>query len=257
MPPVSPPVIHAEQAIPGGTRVRLEWRVEGDPVPAVLLLPEVEPGVRVPAALLLHGLTSRGEVMTDSVGRVLLRRGVASLAPDLPLHGSRGHPLGLDSLRNPLEAARLWRLALREAGVAVEFLRTHPAVDPGRVAVVGYSLGSFLATALAARHREVGALVLAAGGDLPLGTPLTTLARTALDPIRAVRQLGGRPLLMVHGRHDPVIRPDQAERLYAAAREPKELRWWNAGHSLPTAAIEDAADWLTRHLGVGASGQVG
>lgn len=256
MPSVSPPVIHAEQHIPGGTRLRLEWRVEGDPVPAILLLPNREAGVRVPAALLLHGLTSRGEVMTDSVGQVLLRRGVASLAPDLPLHGSRGHPLGLESLRNPLEAARLWRLALREAGVAVEFLRAHPAVDPGRVAVVGYSLGSFLATALAARERRVKALVLAAGGDLPLGTPLTTLARTVVDPIRAVRGLGC-PLLMVHGRHDPVIRPDQAERLYAAAREPKELRWWNAGHSLPAAAIEDAADWLTRQLGVGVSGQAG
>lgn len=259
MPSVLPPAIHAEQKIPGGTRVRLEWRVDGDPVPAILLLPDTGPGVRAPAALLLHGYTSRGEVMADTVGQILLRRRMASLAPDLPLHGTRGNPLELQSLRNPLEAARVWRLALREAATAVGFLRTHPAVDPGRVAVVGYSLGSFLASTLAARSREVSALVLAAGGDLPLGTPLTAVARAVVDPTRAVRQLGGRPLLMVNGRHDPVIRPDQAERLYAAAHEPKELRWWNAGHTLPAAAIEDAADWLSRHLDVesAGSGQAG
>lgn len=246
---VPPPAHHAEHPVPGGTRVRLEWRVDGDPVPAVLQLPSAAPGVRVPAALLLHGYSSRGEVMADTVGRALLRRGIASLAPDLPLHGTRGNPLDLGAVRNPLEAVRLWRLALREAGVAVEFLRTHPAVAPGRVGAVGYSLGSFLATALAARDPGVGAVVLAAGGDLPLGTPLTALARTVVDPVRAVRGLGGRPLLMVSGRHDPVIRPEQAERLFAAAREPKELRWWNAGHSLPAEAIEDAADWLSGRLG--------
>lgn len=235
--------------MPGGTRTRLELRVGGASVPAILQLPTTRPETRAPAALLLHGYSSRGEVMADSVGGALLRRGIASLAPDLPLHGTRGNPLELQSLRNPLEVARLWRLALREGEEGVAFLRSHPALHPARVAVVGYSLGSFLAVRLAAVRREVGAVVLAACGDLPLGTPLTTVARAIVDPPRSVRSLAGRPLLMVNGRQDPVIRPDQAERLFAAAGEPKELRWWNGGHAVPLSMMEEAADWLAARLG--------
>jgi fermentation-respiration switch protein FrsA (DUF1100 family) len=54
---------------------------------------------------------------------------------------------------------------------------------------------------------------------------------------------------MVHGRGDRTIRPEQAERLFAAAQEPKELRWWNAGHILPAEAIRYAAGWLGEQLG--------
>jgi len=53
---------------------------------------------------------------------------------------------------------------------------------------------------------------------------------------------------MVHGRRDRTILPAQAERLFAAADEPKEIRWWDAGHYLPHAAVHDAAEWLARTL---------
>jgi uncharacterized protein len=102
---------------------------------------------------------------------------------------------------------------------------------------------------IAAAEPAVRAVVLAAGGDLPRGTPLAAVARTVVDPVRAVRRLGGRPLLMVHGRGDRTVKPDQAERLFAAAGEPKELRWWSSGHILPPAAIDDAAAWLAARLG--------
>jgi fermentation-respiration switch protein FrsA (DUF1100 family) len=114
--------------------------------------------------------------------------------------------------------------------------------------VVGYSLGSYLATLQAADDPAIRAVVVAAGGDLPAGTPFTALARGLVDPIRAVRTLRGRPLLVVHGRRDRTVLPEQAERLFAAAAEPKEIRWWDAGHFLPAAAIDDAAEWLARQL---------
>jgi fermentation-respiration switch protein FrsA (DUF1100 family) len=90
--------------------------------------------------------------------------------------------------------------------------------------------------------------VLAAGGDLP-DFPLAQLIRSVADPLRGVRALAGRPLLMVHGRRDRTILPAQAERLFAAAEEPKEIQWWDAGHYLPTVAVRNAAEWLARTLG--------
>jgi hypothetical protein len=112
-------------------------------------------------------------------------------------------------------------------------------------------MGSFLAVLLAADDPEVRAVVLAAGGDLPEGTPLAAVARAVVDPPRAVRKLAGRPLLMIHGKNDRTMRPAQAERLFAAAREPKEIRWWDAGHILPREAIDHAARWLAERLDAG------
>ena len=233
----------------GGRRIVVEFRTTGDPVPAVLLLPRER--APAPAALLLHGYTSRKEHMSEGVGAALLERGIASLAIDLPLHGTRSDPVQAQAFRNPLALVRVWRQAVSECSLALRYLAARPEVDGERLAVAGYSLGSFLAVMLAAEEARVRAVVLAAGGDLPAGTPLAAVARTVADPLRAVRKLDGRPLLMVHGRGDRTIRPEQAERLFAAAEEPKELRWWSAGHILPPEAIRYAAGWLAERLDEG------
>ncbi len=117
-----------------------------------------------------------------------------------------------------------------------------------KVALVGYSMGAFLGTIVAAREPVIRAVVLAAGGDLPTTVPFGPLVRSVVDPTRSVRKLAGRPLLMIHGRRDRTILPEQAERLYAAAGEPKEIRWYDAGHWLPAPAIDGAAEWLAGKL---------
>lgn len=236
-----------EEALGGGRQIQLEFRAGESPaIPGTLLLPTT--GGAAPAALLIHGYSSRKEHMSENVGRVLLKHGVASLSIDLPLHGTRRDPAEGQALRNPLQLLKHWRLAVGESRLAMGFLRARPEVDPERVAVIGYSLGSYLATLVAAADPRVRAVIVAAGGDLPEDTPFTALTRTVADPLRAVRGLKGRPLLVVHGRRDRTVKPAQAERLYAAALEPKEIRWWDAGHYLPEAAIADAADWLVRQL---------
>ncbi|HEU4565186.1 MAG TPA: dienelactone hydrolase family protein, partial [Gemmatimonadaceae bacterium] len=148
-----------------------------------------------------------------------------------------------------------WRAALDEGSLALHFLGAHRAIDPARLAIVGYSLGAYLGVTLAARERAVRALVLAAGGDLPERGPFTPLVRSVVDPVRSVQKLGGRPLLMVHGKWDRTVRPEQAERLFAAAGEPKTILWWDAGHVLPAAAIAKASEWLRKALDASGRGQ--
>ena len=250
----SPPVpkslsftVHDERAVRGGRRVALGLDVAGDRVPATLLLP-LEPRP-APAALLLHGYTSNKEQMVESAGRALLALGVASLGVDLPLHGERVGRAGAagmspEEFRNPLALAQRWRAALEECRVALRYLATLPEIDPDRLALVGYSMGAYLGVMVAAREPSVRVLVLAAGGDLPAGLPYAALVRTVVDPIRAVKRYAGRPLLLVHGRHDRTIRPDQAERLYAAAGEPKQMLWYDGGHWLPETVVRRAAEWV-------------
>lgn len=239
-----------EHAVAGGRVLRLTFRVDdaghdAAPVPAVLRLPASNGPV--PAALLLHGYASRKEDMAESAGDALLPLGVASLSIDLPLHGERGDPLELRSLRNPLELAARWRMAIDDAVLGLRYLGARGEVDRHRLALIGYSLGSYLALAVADRDRSTRAVILAAGGDLP-DYPFAALLRSIVDPLRAVRSLEGRPLLMVHGRRDRTILPQQAERLFAAASEPKEIQWWDAGHYLPDAAVQRAATWLADRL---------
>ncbi len=244
---------HGEHRIPGGRRIALDLRSEGEQIPAILLLPEASQPA--PAALLLHGYSSRKEVMADQIGPALLQRGIASLAIDLPLHGTRTDSVQAQSARNPMAILSLWRTALQDTNLALQYLAARREVDRVRIAIVGYSMGSFLGVIVAAEQPLVRALVLAAGGDLPAGTPFAGLARTVADPLRAVRKLAGRPLLITHGRGDRTVLPEQAQRLFDAAGEPKEIRWWDAGHYLPGEALEHAARWLGVQLNGGAGSE--
>ena len=243
--------VRDRQAVAGGMRLSLELRADelGEAaVPAILLLPDAPRPVS--AALLLHGYTSRKETMSDGIGRALLAVGVASLALDLPMHGERPGAGGGRSGFQPLELMRNWKLALAECGIGLRYLAARPEIDRDRLAIVGYSLGSFLGVTVAARDRAVRAVVLAAGGDLPTEMPFAGMIRAVIDPVAAVRALDGTPLLMMHGKRDRTVTPGQARRLFDAAREPKEIRWWDSGHHLPAAAIAEGAAWLADQLSV-------
>jgi uncharacterized protein len=239
--------VESDAAVPGGRQLRLTYRLDdGHRVPGILLLPHASG--TVPAVIMLHGYSSRKEVMADAIGGALLERGVASLAVDLPLHGTRSDPVQAQSLRNPLALAQHWRQALDDVRIGLHYLTARKEVDGARIGIVGYSMGAFLATVLSADEPLIRAVVLAAGGDLPRGTPFAAVARMAADPLKSVKRLAGRPLLMVNGRRDTTVTPEQAQRLFDAAQQPKELRWWDAGHYLPAEATAGAADWLRDRL---------
>ncbi|MHB1224193.1 MAG: alpha/beta hydrolase [Gemmatimonadaceae bacterium] len=266
-------IVDAERLSSDGRELQLRLALRSSDVPGLLMLPpgvggvtavprDTEPAgasaadgagdadVRVPGVLLLHGYASRKELMAGSVGVVLQRSGMASLSIDLPLHGDRESPIQEQAMRNPLQLLRQWRQALAESAQSLRLLGDVPGVDRGRLALLGYSMGAYVAVLVAAGEPAARALVLAAGGDLPERTPLSRLVRRVADPLSAVRRLHGRPLLMLHGRHDRTVLPAQAERLFAAAGQPKTLRWWDSGHVLPPAAVTEAAGWLLTVLGV-------
>ena len=222
-------------------------------VPATLLLPSGQ--LTSPAVLLLHGFSSNKERMVQSVGRALQQRGVASLALDLPFHGERDGTRDALPHRNPIALVAAWRSAVREARAAIEWLGAQPEIDGARLGLLGYSLGGFLGLMTASEEPAVRVITLAAAGDLPDSTPYIALLRRAVDPLRAVRQLAGRSLLLVNGRRDTTTRPEQAERLFARAEEPKELHWYAGGHWPPESAIEYAAEWMSEELVAGQRGR--
>lgn len=239
--------VDSEKLLAGGRELSLTYKLgDGDPVPAVLLLPDSAQAA--PAAVLVHGYSSRKEDLSGTIGRALLSSGIASLALDLPLHGSRTGSVQLQSSWNPTQLISNWRQALRDVKLGLAYLSARSEVDRERLALLGYSMGSFLATIVAADERSVRALVIAAGGDLPQNTPFASLARAVADPMRSIKKLKGRPLLMVHGRSDRTVSPEQAQRLFDSALEPKKLIWYDSGHRLPAGAGTAVAEWLKGQL---------
>src|SRR5687767_13086563 len=190
----------------------------GARVPSIMLLPELD--APVPAVLLLHGYSSSKERLADTMGRSLAARRIASLAVDLPLHGTRDDAMVAEARRDPVGLLKHWQTALAEARHAITWLVDTGEIDPMHIAVAGYSLGSYVALQTAVADRRIKCVVVGAGGDLP-HTPWTGMVRMILDPLASARSLRRQPLLMLHGKHDRTIGREQAQRLYDAAPEPK------------------------------------
>jgi fermentation-respiration switch protein FrsA (DUF1100 family) len=245
--PLSPnPSVREESVDPEGRSITLVFNWNGEQVPAIFLLPNRKEQP-MPAALLLHGFNLKKEHMATAIGRELLSKGIASLAIDLPYHGER-YTGYFKPPASPFEMMRQWRAAQQECRLALQFLAEHPELDRGRLCIIGYSLGAFLGLKVAADETYLRAFVLAAGGDLPDYIPFAGMVRMLADPVDWVRHLKGRPLLMMHGKQDTIVPPDLAERLFAAAAEPKQFLWFDSGHILPQEAMQHAAQWLVQNL---------
>jgi fermentation-respiration switch protein FrsA (DUF1100 family) len=184
-----------------------------------------------PVLLFLHG---NGGAITDRADR-------------FAFYQSRGYGVAFLSWRgyggstgSPSETG-----LVIDAKAAYDHLRGlgHP---PGRIVLVGESLGTGPAVQLAAAN-PVGAVVLeapysaavdlarAAYPWLPVGLLMKDQFRSR-DHIGAVRA----PVLILHGEKDRVIPPGFGKRLYEAAQDPKAfLSLGPVGHE----ALFDPATW--------------
>jgi dienelactone hydrolase len=135
---------------------------------------------------------------------------------------------------------------------ALELLRARPDVDPKRIGILGYSRGCEWA-ALAASVEHPQAVVLMGPRARPSQNVLPANDRhlvTDLDTVRFVSRLAPAKLLIQGGEFDDVIPPADVKALYAAAREPKELRWYPTGHEFSGQTLDDQLAFLARALGL-------
>jgi fermentation-respiration switch protein FrsA (DUF1100 family) len=58
----------------------------------------------------------------------------------------------------------------------------------------------------------------------------------------------GAPVYFQFAASDPYVSRANADAFYAAAREPKEIRWYEGGHGLSAQAVADRQEWLIARL---------
>jgi uncharacterized protein len=108
---------------------------------------------------------------------------------------------------------------------------------------------------VANRMREFGYPLAPLGARVIVAAAALRTRSWLPDPIRVIGRVAPRALLIVSPRDDRLIDHRQAERLYAAAGEPKELyQVAGAGHAeayalAPEAYRSRVLDFLERHLG--------
>jgi dienelactone hydrolase len=244
-----------DPAAPDLVAQRIEFSSRGDRVPARLLLP---PGAKqpLPVVLLQHGATGSKEApYMAPIAAPWVRAGAAVLSIDFPLHGERASAklsglmlaaLGLEGRPTPVGRQLLdefVRQAVIDLQRTLDVAEQLPELDAKRVVYAGLSLGSIVGATYLGRDTRPRAAALALGGG-GFGGPL-------VDPCGHVARFAPRPLLFVNATRDETIPRSATEALYAAAAEPKEIQWFDAGHQdLPGVALKAMWAFLERHLEV-------
>ncbi len=193
-------------------------------------------GNEAPAIIICHGVGANKSDFTEFAVH-LSRRGYAVLLFDFRAHGESGG-----------SRTSLGYYEQEDVLGALSYLKTRKEVDSRRIGIYGFSLGG--ATAILAASKTDGFRAIVADSaftslrDQAKNTvtgfyhlpsfpffPLVVFAyeayfRTSIDavsPIRSIAALAETPILIIAGEEDKLIPSENAKRLYAAAREPKEI----------------------------------
>ena len=148
---------------------------------------------------------------------------------------------------------------------AVDYLLSQPDIDEDRFAYVGHDFGGMygvLAGSLDQRPTQY--VIMAATPHFPdwylylpklEGEARETFIKqmSAIDPIAHVPNLSPAPVFFQFGTDDPHVPKERAQEFFATAQEPKEMKWYEAGHGLNINATVDRKAWLKDKLGLKSS----
>lgn len=170
-----------------------------------------------------------------------------------------GNDANIATRMNILHYERLWKLGLNvmapeyrgfagvegvpsEAGLnadargAYEYLRQQLRVDPGRIVIYGWSLGSAVAVDLASNVDEAGLILEGAPASLvAIGQrrypyfPIRLLIRNPFESILKIDRVRS-PVLFLHSPEDVIIPIEEGRRLFHAAPQPKQFVEVAGGH---------------------------
>ncbi len=243
--------------------------VNNEMVPGLLVLPKREG--KVPCIIFLHGYGGSKDDVRGAAGLVA-REGYAIMAIDAEYHGERkeeGKELYSPDINDSVRGIIQTIIDLRRA---VDYLETRPEIDMERIGYVGGSMGGILgAIFIGVEPRIKAAALIVAGGNMSLmireSQHYTTPAireylqregityedlQKILDPVDPLNFIGyfaPRPVVFHLGKFDRIVPAEAGRQLYEKAGEPKQVYWYDTGHSVPLdLVLARILDFMDRNL---------
>ncbi|MCA9653516.1 MAG: alpha/beta hydrolase [Myxococcales bacterium] len=218
-------------------------------LPCVEIEPEGEP---LGSVVWLHGLGADGHDFEPIVP--MLRqprlRFVFPHAPSQPvtINGGWVMPAWYDILTLERSSDRESEADIRRSAKLVEALlqrEKERGIPAERIVLAGFSQGAAMALHVGLRHRQTLAGLLILSGYRVLASTFDAERSEANQ---------GTPILMAHGRLDPVLPVDLGHeaRDFLRERMPEaEIEWheFPIGHEVSPPEIEVVAAWLSRRFG--------
>ncbi len=165
----------------------------------------------------------------------------------------------------------------RDLDSVLTWLTTLEGIDKTRISLMGFSGGAAASACVAAKNKQVSALVLCAcparfsigalgrkpedfleqcrrvgtirDNDFPSSIDAWADHFRQVSPIDCIDKISPCPLLIIHGDKDETIPLDHAYQLYSMAKEPRELMMIPDGNHRLRAnedAMESALMWLKK-----------
>ena len=250
--------------------------VNGERVPALLTIPN-KGTPPFPCVIVQHGYGGDKTFALILAGS-LTNKGYATIAIDAEYHGER-EVKGKDIFSVDIEsdAAALLQTVI-DLRRTVDYLQTRKDIDPNRIGYIGVSMGGFLGSVFCGvEQRAKTCILVVAGGNWKLVVrnsqiePAIAMRKYAkehnlsvdemagkmdfVDPVNFIGLISPRPVLFLNGKEDTIVPPVSTEALYAAAKEPKKIIWYNrvppdtSGHLVPPLeALNESIKWFKKYL---------
>jgi cephalosporin-C deacetylase-like acetyl esterase len=222
----------------------------GGRVSALLVLPPRSRGEGpFPAVVYMHGAgRDRTELLPFAVA--LADKGFVALTLSSPPAQPKGGIAGVRQFRDfyAHDAVNVRR--------AVDVLRSLPQVRDRPLGYVGFSYGAILGGIVSGVEHRIRAFDLMSGGANVGGVEGVPAqyrkeVERLLDSINPGLYVGHAApsrLFFQDGLHDEVAPRGSLVALYQAASQPKQIRWYDAGHTLNAKAVDDQLAWLQKEL---------
>lgn len=283
LPPLAVKNYGSFSPVPGVIAERVTYGTEyGLRIPAIIYRP-THITDKVPGMVVVNGHGADKTTWYDYyTGILYAKAGAVVVTYDAIGEGERNdeHQNGADECERiiavPGVPRRMGGLMVTDAMQGVAYLRSLPYVDSHHIAVLGFSMGSFVAALTGAIDPDFHALYLTGGGDLdgPGGYwDSSQCIMTQSAPYKALRFLGDRgaaiytlnarrgPTFILNGTDDTVVAiPTHGPKFFANLRKrtiamngsSKNVftAYFDQGAShRPSWVLKVAAEWLEKQLG--------
>jgi phospholipase/carboxylesterase len=202
----------------------------------LVLPPEEATGGTHPAVILLHGRGANEEDLVGLAGGFDKRLMILSVRAPFPFSYDGGYTwYDIGALGAP--EPRMFRESSERLEQFIHDAQQQYPIDPGRLILLGFSMGTAMALTFALSHPDVPCGVIAHSGYLPEQTHLMY----AWDRLSACR------FLITHGVDDPVIPvflARRAKELFQAARASLTYKEYDGGHEITPEMCIDAAGFM-------------